>query len=375
MPVWAQDLLAFAQAVYLVDRVSPRSDGVDRWTRELALSVQVIDAARWSGPAGGLASAVAIALTGDQWSIDFQDGAQEAQVPLPGLGRHSDLVDPEIALFSGGLDSAAYVVERAAIPGPPLLLVAHDHPKLQAIQQGLVDRIPQPKRRLVLRQYSLQPTGFSPHEGSSRSRGLLYAAAGIYVSAARGASTTAVPENGYMALNLPLTTSRSGSLSTRSTHPWTLHLLNRLVDAIGGDVRIVNPYQEMTKGEVVARAHHRGATPEFLAGTTSCGDHSANRSDPGSHCGYCLPCLVRRAAMVAAVGTDPTEYAWSIPAAGKDHGRHLRALHHHLRREVTIEDLIGDMPFPDGSAVRAALPVVERSRVELTALLDRPPIT
>jgi hypothetical protein len=167
----------------------------------------------------------------------------------------------------------------------------------------------------------LQPTGFDTTEPSNRSRGLLHAATGVYVAAAHAVRHLAVPENGYMAINLPLTASRTGSLSTRSTHPWTVHLLNDLIDAIGGDVRVINPYLGMTKGEVVGRARDHQATPQFLARTISCGDHPANRSDPGAHCGYCFPCLVRRSAMLAALGSDPTGYTCSLAGASRHQGR------------------------------------------------------
>ncbi|MPZ66989.1 MAG: hypothetical protein GEU83_16245 [Pseudonocardiaceae bacterium] len=356
--MWAQDLLNFAQAVYVADRVSRRAATADRWTRELELAVQVIDAHPWCGRAGRLARDLAAALTGDRWLIEFHGGAQPAPETIPGFPGFSDCIEPEIALFSGGLDSTGYVVERARIAGPPLVLVANDHPGLQLLQRSIVNGIPGQQRVVQLRQFSLQPTGFETTELSNRSRGLLYAATGIYVTAAHAARRLAIPENGFMAINLPLTASRSGSLSTRSTHPWTVYLLNGLIDAVGGDVQVVNPYLDMTKGEVVGRARDHQATPQFLAQTISCGDHSANRSRPSAHCGYCFPCLVRRSAMLAALDSDPTEYTCRLDEASRDprRGRHLRALRHHLGREITIEDVIGDMPFPDSPTAQSALP-------------------
>ena len=38
-----------------------------------------------------------------------------------------------------------------------------------------------------------------------------------------------VPENGYISLNIPLTYSRIGSSSTRTTHPYYFELLNQLL--------------------------------------------------------------------------------------------------------------------------------------------------
>src|SRR5690606_2923543 len=78
-------------------------------------------------------------------------------------------------------------------------------------------------------------------ERSSRSRGLLYLAAAVHAAAAHGVRRVDVPENGQLAVNPPLTPSRLGALSTRSVHPWTLHQLNELIDAVGGDVVVYNP--------------------------------------------------------------------------------------------------------------------------------------
>ena len=58
-----------------------------------------------------------------------------------------------------------------------------------------------------------------------------------------------IPENGVISLNIPLTTHRVGSLSTRTTHPYYIGLLQLLIDGPGIPVKLINPYQFCTKGE------------------------------------------------------------------------------------------------------------------------------
>ena len=58
-------------------------------------------------------------------------------------------------------------------------------------------------------------------------------------------------ENGFIALNPPLTENRIGSLSTRTTHPVVLSLLQEIVDRMGIRVSIHNPYATKTKGEML----------------------------------------------------------------------------------------------------------------------------
>jgi hypothetical protein len=111
-----------------------------------------------------------------------------------------------------------------------------------------------------------------------------------------------VPENGFIAINPPMTTRRIGSLSTRTTHPYYLGLVQEIFDGLGVAVTIKNPHQFDTKGEMVDRWK---AAPKFraMAGeTVSCGKWKRRNKQ----CGRCLPCLIRRASFHAAGVTDPT---------------------------------------------------------------------
>ena len=60
-----------------------------------------------------------------------------------------------------------------------------------------------------------------------------------------------IPENGVISLNIPLTVHRSGSLSTRTTHPYYMGMFQCLLDNLSIDVTFYNPYQFMTKGEML----------------------------------------------------------------------------------------------------------------------------
>jgi len=61
-----------------------------------------------------------------------------------------------------------------------------------------------------------------------------------------------VPENGFIGINVPLSASRSGSASTRTTHPHFMALMRQVLDAVGLPNPVVNPYRLATKGEALA---------------------------------------------------------------------------------------------------------------------------
>lgn len=82
---------------------------------------------------------------------------------------------------------------------------------------------------------------------------------------------------------------------------------NELLDALGIDGELVNPYWEKTKGEMVKECANRDALDSATGHSLSCSSPAKARwkGEPQGHCGYCLPCLIRRASLD---GSDPTKY-------------------------------------------------------------------
>jgi len=116
-----------------------------------------------------------------------------------------------------------------------------------------------------------------------------------------------VCENGFISINPPLTAGRLGSLSTRTTHPVFLGLFQKLLDEAGLRVLVENPYQFLTKGEMLARCADRDFLRKNARRATSCGRFARNGY---KHCGRCVPCLVRRAAFQTWGEDDKTVYVY-----------------------------------------------------------------
>jgi hypothetical protein len=114
-----------------------------------------------------------------------------------------------------------------------------------------------------------------------------------------------------------LTEMRLGSLSTRTTHPVFFRLAHQLFDEAGLRVRMENPYQLKTKGEMLRGCADKKLLRAHASQTTSCGRYLIHGH---THCGRCVPCLVRRAAFRAAGMTDGTQYVFTD--LGRDDGDH-----------------------------------------------------
>ena len=143
-------------------------------------------------------------------------------------------------------------------------------------------------------------------ESSQRTRSFLFLT--LAVLCARRAGHTEIvyiAENGQMAIHLPLTQARIGAFSTHTAHPEVLNLAGVLFSQVlNYKLQIVNPFVNMTKGEVtkVVWDKLRNSIPT----TISCWKTS-RLTGAATHCGSCIPCIIRRIA-IESHGPDPTPY-------------------------------------------------------------------
>jgi hypothetical protein len=73
---------------------------------------------------------------------------------------------------------------------------------------------------------------------------------------------------------------------------------------LGVDLKIVNPYQHKTKAEVVGIV--QATLPAAIEVSVSCW-MNAHLPKGVTHCGYCIPCIIRRIA-IETHRTDGTSY-------------------------------------------------------------------
>jgi 7-cyano-7-deazaguanine synthase in queuosine biosynthesis len=374
VPAVADDLLKFAAGVYLADRLTVRPG---TWTRAIDLVVPVRDVEVWKGALDGLAKAVNF-LSGDRWRFGFM--SSNAAPPSP-----PELAPPvdAVCLFSGGLDSFTGALDLLA-EGKRVCLVGHyeagQAPQTQAeLFRELARRFP---GKLLLRQIFLRPA--APHarqarplpperEASQRSRSLLFLAAGLTVAAGYGPRVPLyIPENGFIGINVPLTPSRSGSFSTRTTHPYFMATFAQSVQRLGITNPIVNPFRTMTKGEILAACQDQQTLRALAPRTLSCAHPEASRyaQRRQGNCGYCFPCLIRRASM-HHVGLDRArDYAFdALREDGEmalERGDDLRALIRSLNRPYRPLDVLRNGPVAS-EEVAAFAGVYGRGRGEILA--------
>lgn len=149
------------------------------------------------------------------------------------------------------------------------------------------------------------------NDNNTRSRSFLFIGYALFaMTGMDNINELLVPENGLIALNVPLDETRVGSFSTRTTHPFYLSLWNELLVGLGLNLSVKNPYWNKTKGEMAGECKNKDVLYETMKLSFSCSSPGKARWKQLSqqHCGYCVPCLIRRAAMHKAFGDDGTVY-------------------------------------------------------------------
>lgn len=348
------DLVVLAALVNAGDtRVSRKLNAQDGWTREIDLYVPVSAAAAWSANSGLIESMLRF-LSGDRWRVFFRDRTKRAKtlavapkcLAIDGLTK--------VSLLSGGLDSLIGAVDLLSGGVRPLFVSHYWDSETAKAQAYILERLETQFGKEAFKSLRVR-LGFDKHhlttgetENTQRGRSFLfYSLATLAASAINGRTAVDIPENGLIALNVPLDPLRFGALSTRTAHPHFIASMQRLIDALALDVELNNPYRHMTKGEMVANCADKLFLQKIVANSMSCSSPAKARYKKLSprHCGYCVPCLIRRASLeVGLDGDDETLYTVEdlkghILASDQPEGEHVRSFQLMAKRIRAKPDL------------------------------------
>ena len=335
----AIDLGILAACITAADtRISRVDDSQDNWTREIDIHVPASDVDLWTTVADRVGQALDF-LTGDRWRLFFRSRHRDYRVLARTRPTRARASYSGVCLFSGGLDSFVGAIDLLASGFTPLF-VSHYWDLSTSAQLRCAERIGRvygPDRsRPVRARIGFVSNDFShpmTSESTTRGRSFLFLAmASLAASGLEGTPTIHVPENGLISLNVPLDPLRLGAWSTHTTHPFYIARWQELLDHLGIRARLENPYRFKTKGEMLTACSDATLVKAGLAETISCSSIAKARWQKLSprHCGTCVPCLIRRAAIASAFDTDPTTYTLDELRArpldsGRPAGEHIRS--------------------------------------------------
>ena len=302
--VW--DFVTITLSIAAADLVCVRKESADGWTRKIELKVFLCDPSPWIAQKEVLEKAFRF-LTGDVWVLEFVGGGiRPPKRKMFPLKTDADC----ISLLSGGMDSLIGGIDLVSDGYKPCFVSQEakgDVEKQKMFSQSLMPYIQHFQWKNPISQSARK-------EGSTRGRSI------VFLGYALLAATTLkkweneviniyIPENGFISLNIALNAGRLGSLSTKTTHPVFLNLIQAVWDNLEIKAKLIRPYQFKTKGEMLLECKNQALVDTLICNTTSCGKFLRYGN---KHCGRCVPCMVRRAAFLKAKKKDTTEYVYPI---------------------------------------------------------------
>jgi len=312
-----QDFLDLGILVYLADEMVDRARATDYWTRTIRCLVPVNDPDLWHRNERLLTSTLS-ALSGDSWEFEWVrlDNSPPVRFHKRGLPDDCDVV----CLFSGGVDSLLGAVQLLD-EGRKVLLVGHQAEGQSASAQTdlahMLRTLYPDQISLVQCRVSRSPrrnTQFrlaAKTERSHRPRSFLFLTLGAAIAARCRIDDVFMPENGFMALNIPLQKSRTGALSTRTAHPsFLLRFIQVAKEVVGFTGCIKNPFLTQSKTDMLQAL----STPlrPLIQRSNSCARPSRFNDRNVRHCGYCVPCIHRRIALIEAELDSSGHYAFDV---------------------------------------------------------------
>lgn len=352
----AFEFYLFTVVVYNIDKLIPRKKlSLDGWTREIQFDYPVNSPQTWNSNKQKINEMLSF-LTGDVWEVNFIQGDSSNHHIPSDEESDNDFVPEKICLFSGGLDSlvGSYSLLKAQ---KKTLLVSHYDIAMTSPSSDQHKIIAKLETKFDIKtDFDWVDNRVGAKRGSSkklettfRSRSILFIGMASYLAHNLTPNESFyIPENGTISLNIPLSPSRRSSCSTKTTHPHFLSLVNTIFINLGILTSAKNPYELDTKGEMLVPYSNDSFFKGLVELSNSCGKgghtvwwykiyhnkHFAANIDTSKvkHCGKCMPCIYRRAAM-NKVGWD-SEAFYGDNIFNASHWAFLNEKHHKRFKDV-----------------------------------------
>jgi len=327
------DVLYFTSIIYAIDKLIPRIEANDNWSRDITVSIPVNNKKLWESSIVPLKLALDF-LTGDNWILVFEDIKEPYYINRQ-KGLFPNDFFSTICLFSGGLDSLSGVIDIVD-EEDNILLISHidGSGASKQIQEPLIKKIKSAYSSKNIQQSVFHVYTNKNNEPTTRGRSILFHGLAIFHAINLGVKEIIASENGVISINLPLTPSRTCSNSTKTMHPYFLKKFQEALTLLEIDVNIKNPYLLKTKGEMLIENKNPFLIRELATKSLSCshgGGHTKGWNRKSYNCGYCIPCTIRRASihkLDALLDKD------------EDYGHGLNALEINLRKNRKRLDLL-----------------------------------
>lgn len=373
-------LLYISAIVYAIDRSVERERySVDGWSREFDVEICIPEYESFVQHSE-LINKMLSFLTGDFWNCSFVGSASIPPIKYIQSTYFDGITG--VSLFSGGLDSLIGAIDYMTNnPSGKIFFASHydsymTGPKSDQEKINLRFREKFAGRYIHLPAVLIEP-GIS-EETSCRSRSLMFIAIAQIIASYAQCDIT-IPENGSISLNFPLSPSRRASCSTRTTHPIFLKQLQKLIHNLGLQPGLINPYEKMTKGEMVQNCSDKDYLLQIVTDSNSCGKRNMHQhmydNRQATHCGHCMPCMYRKASLIGEIDntTYGNRFITLFNKKGDKVSQDFYAMLDFLKKEFTQSEIKRELRIAgmtDFLDIDEYVDLVVRTRAELMRMLQ-----
>jgi len=305
-----KDLLELAAYIYAADRKIKRGeiDAVEyqSWDRSFHFVFPVRDLPFWNR--NDVHSALSEALefmTGDK-SYKFTFQKMDSDVPMDLFDQEGYKTTPDsptsVILFSGGLDSLTGTVDRLVNTNENICLISHQsrQPESARTQRKLIESLNNRfNKRCSHFKFFCHLKGERAVEETQRTRSFLYGSIAFALAGAFSQEKFFFYENGITSINYSKRQDLINARASRTTHPKTLGLLEKLYGLFNSNkpIKIEHPYLYKKKSDVVNMLV-RIDGQNLISSSVSYSKTFQNTTQ-NTHCGQCSQCIDRRFAIFA----------------------------------------------------------------------------
>ncbi|HEY0414133.1 MAG TPA: hypothetical protein VGD66_13430 [Allosphingosinicella sp.] len=294
----ALDLLEIARLVWEVERYTPKRVSSERVrTVNVEMPLRAPDA--WTEPAHQALVGMLRLLGNAEWRFEFTKRAGRTALDDLGGGKAGVGESDTVMLFSGGLDSTCGLGWLKK-NGVEAVLASFYGAKTK--QEAIAAQF------RIGRHVQVGCTwdnGRRRFGGQFQYRSFMFLALGAVLARSLGAKTLLQFENGPLSIAIPPSPTYR---MTRHAHP-KLHRLAETLFSIlfGSPLEVANPFLSSTKRQMAELLRGEIGRKEFDAvvrRTETCWNLTSRQvigkiaKKPGIACGLCVPCVVRRTAVL-----------------------------------------------------------------------------
>lgn len=307
IPDRLKDLLEIAGYVFAADRSIKRGNPDDleyhSWSRNLHFYIKVRDYNFWNSnqTKENLSNALLFVSGDNKIAFTFEGGGKD-------FGQKS-LFDDErikidkkenvhVALFSGGLDSLAGIIQTLETTSRKLILVSHrSSPGTQKTQISIHNKLNQDyPNRIEYYHFDCTLRNLRAKEETQRTRIFLYTSIAFVLASIFNESKISVYENGITSINFSKRADLINARASRTTHPQTLYNLEQFFSIVNEkSFEIAHPFLFNTKTDIF-RIIKQFNKHDYINSTVTCTKtfNKFTHNTQATHCGGCSQCIDRR---------------------------------------------------------------------------------